>query len=113
MEISALREIFKGEEIGIISNILENPEMYENEIDELLNEYYYHRNLTAELSSLQTRYSSLNIELYDLYMAVHSNAIVISAKVAENSLMNKGVGESLTTEIQKILDEYLIFKGFR
>ncbi|MEM0155998.1 MAG: hypothetical protein QW597_05295 [Thermoplasmataceae archaeon] len=112
-KITALREIFKGEEMSTITAILENYERYESDINELLSLYYDHRNLSAELSSLQTKYSALNIELYDLYMAVHSNAIVISAKIAESNLMNKGIKESLMVELQDILDEYLIFKGFR
>lgn len=110
---SALNEIFAGAGGEVVDEILSNQGMYEDDLDELLNEFHYNNKLKLELSALQTRYSALNMEIYEKYMAVHSNAIVISALIAENNLKNNGNDAQVDVDTRTILDEYLFFTGFR
>ncbi len=108
----ALREIFTAEH-EVLEQIESNEIQYLNEISILLDEFTHYRELKSELLDLQTRYAALNAEMYDLYMAVHSNAIVISATLAELDLKGIMIPHWVADESRKILEEFLIFKGFR
>ena len=108
----AIREIFVGEP-RILDEIVSGERRYLNEISILLEELSQYKKLKAQLSTLQTKYAALNAEMYDLYMAVHGNAIVISATLAEHNLRGENIPEVVERDAKIILDEFLIFKGFR
>ncbi|OWP56268.1 MAG: hypothetical protein B2I17_06705 [Thermoplasmatales archaeon B_DKE] len=108
----AFREIFAGEP-GLIDELLSNENQYGKELSILLEEFFEYKKLKTEMAALQTRYAALNAEIYDLYMAVHSNAIIISATLAEHELMGNEPPDDMQEDAREILNEFLIFRGFR
>ena len=111
-EMEMLKEIFASDDVVLDS--IDSEECHcETEISMLLEEFIKYSSLKKALSNYQTRYAALNAEIYDLYMAVHGNAIVLSATLAELELKKDGVPGWMLEKTKAILDEYLIFRGFR
>jgi len=108
----AVREIFAGEP-GLVAELLSKEDQYGKELSILLEEFFEYKKLKTEMAALQTRYAALNAEIYDLYMAVHSNAIIISATLAEHELMGNEPPDEIQEDTRDILNEFLIFQGFR
>jgi len=107
-----LKEIFTSEE-EVVDRVDSEAYQYETEISMLLEEFTKYNSLKKVLADYQTRYAALNADIYDLYMAVHGNAIVLSATLAELDLKKEAVPGWILEKSKAILDEYLIFRGFR
>ncbi|MHB1708253.1 MAG: hypothetical protein ACYCT2_02105 [Thermoplasmataceae archaeon] len=111
-EKEMLKEIFPGEDASL-DRVDSEECQCETEISMLLEEFIKYNRLRKTLSDYQTRYAAINAEIYDLYMAVHGNAIVLSATLAELELKKEVIPGWLLEKTKAILDEYLIFRGFR
>ena len=111
-EMEMLKEIFASDDV--VLDRIDSEECHcGTEISILLEEFIKYNSLKKALSNYQTRYAALNAEMYDLYMAVHGNAIVLSATLAELELKNEAIPRWILEKTKAILDEYLIFRGFR
>ncbi|MGP6207782.1 hypothetical protein ACNF42_07145 [Cuniculiplasma sp. SKW3] len=98
------------EEIDYIEN---NIEQYRDLMDELENEYEKYRENLKEKSFLQGRIASINYSSYEEFMRVHSNAIKISAMIAELEMSGLTRRNNLDRKVKELLDKYLLLKQFK
>lgn len=98
------------EEITYIEN---NFEQYEDLIDELEKEYDNYRENLKEKSFLQGKMASINYNSYEEFMRVHSNAIKISAMIAELEMSGLMRRDKLDREVKELLDKYLLLRQFK
>lgn len=83
---------------------------YREEVEALLAEFRKHKQASAELSSLNSRSARLNYELYETYMAVHTNSIKISGSRSALRIAGQRLSQETEIEIEEILEKYLMMK---
>lgn len=93
-----------------ISEIMERESNHRELLEELLIESRKSVNLRKTLTNLHKLYARYNYEIYENFMAVHVNAIAISAKKAEISLLRIDLPDNIKEIMENILDEYLLLK---
>ena len=85
---------------------------YDEEIAHLLDAYRKYSELLERKLSLDSRYASLNYKLYETFMEVHKNAIIISALKSEVSIRKIELGGEAEDRIDRLLKKYLIIEKF-
>lgn len=89
--------------------ISDHPEQFSEIIDSITREVRKHFDLTQKKLGLMSRYASLNYSIYDLFMSVHDNAIVIGGLNAEAKIRGIELGKDADEKIKIIMDRYLMF----
>ena len=100
---------FSDKETGIIRQSYAE---YEDLLKELEAQIELHNRLREKLNDLHTKYARYSYELYETYMAVHINAISISARRGELSLMGKEIPKAIQEDMDSLLDQYTIITKF-
>ena len=109
MNINALDSIInltKEEKIEIKAN----PEKYENAIEELLLANSDYIENLREINDLHSQMGIINFEFYEVYMKVHTNAIIMKATLTEMNMM--GIRYHESEEVSRIFENYLLIKEF-
>ncbi|GEM_PF-5336168 len=79
----------------------------EREILELGEEIERFKQLMQKKLKLQSEYAKINYLIYETYMSVHQNAIVISALYSESRIKMGQLDPGIVDKIEYILDKYL------
>ncbi len=95
-----------------VNELRTNAEAYEGEISELIDAYSEYSATMEKKLAIDSEYSSLNYKLYESFMEVHKNAIIISALRSECSIKKIDLGGEADNKIKRILEKYLIIKKF-
>ncbi len=103
--ILGLSEIEKEE---IENNHIE----YEEMVSELLEVYAEYSRLLGEKLKLDSTYASYNYKIYESFMEVHKNAIILSALSSEIKMKKIDLGEEAVSRVSRILDRYLMLERF-
>lgn len=85
-----------------------NFDQYGQTIAELLQETSRSQTLTEETGHLDSELARLNYDIYEKHMATHTNAIKLSGIVAESKLTGKTISTDIRSQIDHILDNYLM-----
>ena len=87
-------------------------EEYEDSVDSLVAAYQEYSQLLKRKLEIDSRYASLNYKLYESFMEVHKNAIIISALRSEVQIKKLELGGEAEDRIAHILKKYLIIEKF-
>lgn len=87
-----------------------NSTEYSETVDQLLKEIEHSNRLRNQNSRLDTRSAALNYEIYETYMAIHTNAIKISGQRALFKLKDLELLGDLKKEVDDLLEKYLIIQ---
>lgn len=104
-----LAENFSDEDV---QEIISNFDHYGPVIDELKKVSEEYGEKTSAMTSLNSQYARLNYEIYEKFMAVHVNAIKISSKKSEVSLLGLTTPRHLAEKVETILEKYLLITDF-
>ncbi|MCL4315122.1 MAG: hypothetical protein M1454_05305 [Candidatus Thermoplasmatota archaeon] len=97
------------EEINEITSAMDT---YSEVLQELIEVHTKFSQAFERKMQLDTRYASLNYKLYETFMEVHKNAIIISALRTELGIRGKDLGEEANSKISRILRKYLVIDKF-
>ncbi|MHB8360500.1 MAG: hypothetical protein ACYDDC_01695 [Thermoplasmataceae archaeon] len=111
-------DIEKIEKIMFLSNddrkeLLDNKGTYSDILDDLEGEYLNYMENLNSISELHSKLATINFESYENFMNVHKNAIVIKSTLTEMKIMGIEIKSDENVEIQRLIDHYLLIKGFK
>ncbi len=93
-----------------MTEIRENFSLYEVAIDGLLKVASKNASLIGELSKLSSEEARINYELYETFMAVHSNSVAISGNRGAMRLSGQNLSSDVESVIEGLLARYLMIK---
>lgn len=81
---------------------------YRQTISELIEQTTRSEEYIEEIGHLDSEIARLKYKMYDTHMAVFTNAVKLSGLVAESELEKKKLPIEISTEIDRILEKYLM-----
>lgn len=81
---------------------------YSKEITDLMEEFRNYKRAGQELGNLNSQAARLNYELYEKFMAVHTNSIRISGSRSALRISGQTFSKEIEKTIEELLAKYLM-----
>ncbi len=112
-ELDAAAEFLKknlGLENDQLAEIVENFQDYREQIADLREEFRNYKKAGEELGNLNSQEARLNYEMYETFMAVHTNSIRISGSRSALKIAGQTFSKDIEKTIEELLAKYLMIE---